>query len=142
MEFLRICREQDFGNVVISMKTSNTVLMVNTVRMLVDEMERENFHFPLHLGVTEENDNVVSRRLTVAPPRKGSAVWLQMNESEEMVFVADRRQPSEQEQRQIVAEGSAAVSPRKLGLGTRAGTCRRHRVRHPCQHHRAGLTFV
>jgi (E)-4-hydroxy-3-methylbut-2-enyl-diphosphate synthase len=56
MEFLRICNEENFHNVVISMKTSNTVMMVQTVRLLVDEMERENLHFPLHLGVTEAGD--------------------------------------------------------------------------------------
>lgn len=56
MEFLMICREQDFHNVVISMKTSNTVMMVQTVRLLVDEMERAGLHYPLHLGVTEAGD--------------------------------------------------------------------------------------
>lgn len=56
MEFLRICREQDFHDVVISMKNSNTVMMVQTVRLLVDEMEKENLHYPLHLGVTEAGD--------------------------------------------------------------------------------------
>jgi (E)-4-hydroxy-3-methylbut-2-enyl-diphosphate synthase len=56
MEFLQICREQDFHNVVISMKTSNTVLMVQTVRLLVSEMEQEDLHYPLHLGVTEAGD--------------------------------------------------------------------------------------
>lgn len=56
MEFLRICKEQDFHNVVISMKTSNTVMMVQTVRLLVDEMEKERLHYPLHLGVTEAGD--------------------------------------------------------------------------------------
>ncbi len=56
MEFLRICRSEHFKDVVISMKTSNTVLMVNTVRLLVDEMTAEGFHIPLHLGVTEAGD--------------------------------------------------------------------------------------
>lgn len=56
MEFLRICREQDFHDVVISMKTSNTVMMVQTVRLLVTEMEQEDMHYPLHLGVTEAGD--------------------------------------------------------------------------------------
>lgn len=56
MEFLNICREQNFDRVVISMKTSNTVMMVQTVRLLVDEMERADLHFPLHLGVTEAGD--------------------------------------------------------------------------------------
>ena len=51
MEFLRICGEENFTNVVISMKTSNTVMMVQTVRLLVDEMAKENLHFllPFHL---------------------------------------------------------------------------------------------
>lgn len=56
MEFLEICREQNFHNVVISMKTSNTVMMVHTVRLLVDEMEKNDLHYPLHLGVTEAGD--------------------------------------------------------------------------------------
>lgn len=55
-EFLKICREQDFHNVVISMKTSNTVMMVHVVRLLVDEMEAADLHYPLHLGVTEAGD--------------------------------------------------------------------------------------
>jgi len=56
MEFLNICREENFDRVVISMKTSNTVMMVQTVRLLVDEMEKADLHFPLHLGVTEAGD--------------------------------------------------------------------------------------
>jgi (E)-4-hydroxy-3-methylbut-2-enyl-diphosphate synthase len=56
MEFLRICKQEDFEKVVISMKTSNTVMMVQTVRLLADEMEKEGLQFPLHLGVTEAGD--------------------------------------------------------------------------------------
>ncbi len=56
MEFLRICVEQDFTDVVISIKASNTSVMVRTVRLLVREMDREDMHFPLHLGVTEAGD--------------------------------------------------------------------------------------
>ena len=56
MEFLNICREENFDRVVISMKTSNTVMMVQTVRLLVSEMEKADLHFPLHLGVTEAGD--------------------------------------------------------------------------------------
>lgn len=53
MEFLRICREEQFFNVVISIKSSNTLTMVQTVRLLVATMANENMHFPLHIGVTE-----------------------------------------------------------------------------------------
>ncbi len=56
MEFLRICVEQDFINVVISIKASNTVVMIETVRLLVKEMDREGMAFPIHLGVTEAGE--------------------------------------------------------------------------------------
>ena len=56
MEFLRICVEQKFMNVVISIKASNTVVMIETVRLLVKEMDRENMAFPIHLGVTEAGE--------------------------------------------------------------------------------------
>ena len=53
MEFLRVFVEEQFMDVVISMKASNVVVMVEAVRRLVDAMDREDMHFPLHLGVTE-----------------------------------------------------------------------------------------
>ena len=56
MEFLRICVEENFTAVVISIKASNTVVMVRTVRLLVATMEKEGMNFPLHLGVTEAGD--------------------------------------------------------------------------------------
>ena len=56
MEFLRICVEQEFTDVVISIKASNTSVMVRTVRLLVEQMDREGMQFPLHLGVTEAGD--------------------------------------------------------------------------------------
>ena len=56
MEFLRICVKQDFMNVVISIKASNTVVMIQTVRLLVKEMDREGMAFPIHLGVTEAGE--------------------------------------------------------------------------------------
>lgn len=56
MEFLRICRREDFNDIVISIKASNTVVMVNTVRLLVETMDKEDMHYPLHLGVTEAGE--------------------------------------------------------------------------------------
>ena len=56
MEFLRICVEENFLNVVLSIKASNTVVMVQTVRLLVQEMQKENMAFPIHLGVTEAGE--------------------------------------------------------------------------------------
>ena len=56
MEFLRICRHQQFNDVVISIKASNTVVMVQSVRLLVKTMDSEDMHYPLHLGVTEAGE--------------------------------------------------------------------------------------
>lgn len=56
MEFLRVCQKERFTDVVISIKSSNTVVMVRSVRLLVDQMEREGMRFPLHLGVTEAGE--------------------------------------------------------------------------------------
>ncbi|MCQ2291265.1 MAG: (E)-4-hydroxy-3-methylbut-2-enyl-diphosphate synthase [Muribaculaceae bacterium] len=53
MEFLRVFVEQKFFDVVISMKASNVVVMVEAVRRVVAAMDAEDMHFPLHLGVTE-----------------------------------------------------------------------------------------
>ena len=56
MEFLRIFRREDFNDIVISIKASNTVVMVQTVRLLVQTMDAEDMHYPLHLGVTEAGE--------------------------------------------------------------------------------------
>lgn len=56
MEFLRICKRQQFADVVISIKASNTVVMVQSVRLLVSQMDSEDMHYPLHLGVTEAGE--------------------------------------------------------------------------------------
>lgn len=56
MEFLRICKREAFPDVVVSIKASNTVIMVQTVRLLVKQMEKENMYYPLHLGVTEAGE--------------------------------------------------------------------------------------
>lgn len=56
MEFLRICVAENFLNVVLSIKASNTTVMVQTVRLLVKQMDKENMSFPIHLGVTEAGE--------------------------------------------------------------------------------------
>ena len=56
MEFLRICKREHFDNVVLSIKSSNTVVMVQSVRLLVKTMDKEDMHYPLHLGVTEAGE--------------------------------------------------------------------------------------
>ena len=61
MEFLRICVKEDFDQVVVSMKSSNTRVMVHAYRLLVEAMEREGMTYPLHLGVTEAGDGIEGR---------------------------------------------------------------------------------
>ena len=56
LEFLRICKKENFHDVVISIKSSNTVVMVRSMRLLVEEMEKEGMNYPLHLGVTEAGE--------------------------------------------------------------------------------------
>ncbi|MCB0782976.1 MAG: (E)-4-hydroxy-3-methylbut-2-enyl-diphosphate synthase, partial [Flavobacteriales bacterium] len=55
-EFLRICRDEDFHEIVLSMKASNTQVMVQAYRLLVHRMMQEGWDYPLHLGVTEAGD--------------------------------------------------------------------------------------
>ncbi|WP_442795783.1 (E)-4-hydroxy-3-methylbut-2-enyl-diphosphate synthase [Pelobium manganitolerans] len=56
MEFIRICRDMDYHDLVISMKSSNTQVMVQAYRLLVQTMVAEGMNYPLHLGVTEAGD--------------------------------------------------------------------------------------
>jgi (E)-4-hydroxy-3-methylbut-2-enyl-diphosphate synthase len=56
MEFLRICREENYHNIVLSMKASNPQVMVQAYRLLVQYMMAEQMNYPLHLGVTEAGD--------------------------------------------------------------------------------------
>ena len=56
LEFVRICEELDYHNLIISMKASNTQVMVQAYRLAVAMMKKEGMNYPLHLGVTEAGD--------------------------------------------------------------------------------------
>ncbi len=56
MEFLRICEDHKYFNLVLSMKSSNPIIMVQAYRLLVNKMDLEGMNYPLHLGVTEAGD--------------------------------------------------------------------------------------
>ena len=56
MEFLRICKKEEYNNIVISIKSSNTRLMVYTVRLMNYRMRLEDMNFPFHIGVTEAGE--------------------------------------------------------------------------------------
>ena len=61
MEFLRICKQNEYDQIVLSMKSSNPIVMIHAYRLLVKSMENENMHYPLHLGVTEAGDGLDGR---------------------------------------------------------------------------------
>lgn len=61
MEFLHVCRREAFDQVVVSMKSSNTRVMVAAYRLLVEAMEREGMTYPIHLGVTEAGNGLEGR---------------------------------------------------------------------------------
>src|SRR6185369_1114040 len=56
LEFLRICESEKYFNIVLSMKSSNTQVMVQAYRLLVMKMKAEGMNYPLHLGVTEAGE--------------------------------------------------------------------------------------
>ena len=56
MEFIRIAEEMNYFNIILSMKASNTRVMVQAYRLLVKMMQKENMNYPLHLGVTEAGE--------------------------------------------------------------------------------------
>ncbi len=61
MEFLRICRDDKFTDAVVSIKASTVAIMTDTVRLLVERMDAEDMHYPLHLGVTEAGNALEGR---------------------------------------------------------------------------------
>ena len=56
LEFLRICKDENYNQIVLSMKSSNPIVMVQAYRLLINRMEIEGMNYPLHLGVTEAGE--------------------------------------------------------------------------------------
>ncbi|MDZ7763152.1 MAG: flavodoxin-dependent (E)-4-hydroxy-3-methylbut-2-enyl-diphosphate synthase [Melioribacteraceae bacterium] len=61
LEFVRICEDNNYHDIVLSMKSSNTQVMVQAYRLLVENMNEEGMNYPLHLGVTEAGDGEDAR---------------------------------------------------------------------------------
>lgn len=61
MEFLRICHNLDYHQIVVSMKSSNTQVMTEATLRMAEKMQQENLNFPIHLGVTEAGDGLEGR---------------------------------------------------------------------------------
>lgn len=61
MEFIALCHQEDFDNIILSVKASNTVVMIHAVRLLAEKMQKANLNYPLHLGVTEAGSDSEGR---------------------------------------------------------------------------------
>ena len=56
LEFVRICEKHNYNQIILSMKSSNPIIMIQAYRLLVNKMRQENMYYPLHLGVTEAGE--------------------------------------------------------------------------------------
>ena len=56
LEFVRICEKYNYNQIILSMKASNPIIMIQAYRLLVNKMRKENMFYPLHLGVTEAGE--------------------------------------------------------------------------------------
>jgi len=129
MEFLRIFRREQFDDVVISIKASNTVVMVQTVRLLVRTMDGEDMHYPLHLGVTEagegEDGRIKSAVGIGALLTEGIGDTIRVSLSEEPeceIPVARQLVDNIDECRRLRAEAEAAISDDTIRLTLDAPT--------------------
>lgn len=115
MEFLRICRDLDFHDIVVSMKSSNIRVMTQANLLTVEKMQQEDMYFPVHVGVTEAGDGIEGRiksaigiggvllhgigdtirvSLTEAPEKEiPSANWIAGTTSRNKDFITNLRMP-------------------------------------------------
>lgn len=126
MEFLRICRDENFSDVVISIKASNVVVMVETVRLLADTMSKHDMHFPLHLGVTEAGDGEDGRVKsavgigTLLSEGLGDTIRVSLSEAPEHEIPVGRKllkhiaaMSSAPDINGVIADGYDMISPRR-----------------------------
>lgn len=117
MEFLRICIEQNFTDVAISMKASNTVVMTKAVRLLVEKMDEEDLHFPLHLGVTEAGDGEDGRIKSAVgigallSDGLGDTIRVSLSEDPEVEIPVAQKLANYIKERENHAEINAVVNP-------------------------------
>ena len=123
MEFLRIFKREQFNDVVISIKASNTVVMVQSVRLLVGAMDKEDMHYPLHLGVTEAGEGEDGRIKSAVgigallTEGIGDTIRVSLSEEpEEEIPVARELVASIQECAQLRAEAEASIADDTITL--------------------------
>ena len=117
MEYLRICRSENFLNVVLSLKSSNTRLVVQSNRLLVKRMEAEGMDFPVHLGVTEAGEGEEGRIRsavgigTLLSEGIGDTIRISLTEDPENEIPAARKLLSIQKSRRKKIPESIAWNP-------------------------------
>ena len=121
MEFVRICEDEGYHNLVLSMKASNTQVMVQAYRLLVNHMEKEGMNYPLHLGVTEAGEGEDGRIKsavgigTLLEDGLGDTVRVSLTEEPEAeapVAIALAERYKDRDQHQPIPEvGETAVNP-------------------------------
>jgi len=111
MEFIRMCEDQNYYNLVISMKASNTQVMVQAYRLLVDTMQKEGMNYPLHLGVTEAGDGEDGRIKsavgigTLLEEGLGDTIRVSLTEDPEFEAPVARALAARYEQRSVLQGG-------------------------------------
>jgi (E)-4-hydroxy-3-methylbut-2-enyl-diphosphate synthase len=112
MEFIRMCEDLNYYNLVISMKASNTQVMVQAYRLLVDTMTKEGMNYPLHLGVTEAGDGEDGRIKsavgigTLLEDGLGDTIRVSLTEDPEFEAPVARALASRYEKRAILQEAA------------------------------------
>lgn len=120
MEFIRICEDLNYYNLVISMKSSNPQVMVQAYRLLVETMAKEGMNYPLHLGVTEAGDGEDGRIKsavgigTLLEDGLGDTIRVSLTEDPELeapvaIALANRYEKRKLESPQIDESGSLEV---------------------------------
>ncbi len=116
MEFIRMCENLNYYNLVISMKASNTQVMVQAYRLLVETMVKEGMNYPLHLGVTEAGDGEDGRIKsavgigTLLEDGLGDTIRVSLTEDPEFEAPVAKALASRYEQRSVLIESQERLN--------------------------------
>lgn len=124
MEFIRMCEDQNYYNLVISMKASNTQVMVQAYRLLVETMMKEGMNYPLHLGVTEAGDGEDGRIKsavgigTLLEDGLGDTIRVSLTEDPEFEAPVAKAMALRYERRTAAQQRSEPVQRESISIGT------------------------
>jgi (E)-4-hydroxy-3-methylbut-2-enyl-diphosphate synthase len=122
MEFIRMCEDLNYYNLVISMKASNTQVMVQAYRLLVETMVKEGMNYPLHLGVTEAGDGEDGRIKsavgigTLLEDGLGDTIRVSLTEDPEFEAPVAKALALRYEQRTVLSEQRERLNE-EIGIG-------------------------